>query len=241
MKILDHENIIKFHESFETFDNFIYVIELVKGDDLFKHVVDKEFLEETEASQILYKILQACHYLHIVGLVHRDLKPENIMVITDDSEEKLAMNIKIIDFGFSAYLEDLNEKSTCCGTLNYVAPEIYLSQKFSFSSDVFALGVILYFMIKGELPFNNEVPEILIGNIVNGNYSMDNDDHFLNVSTECKDLIKRMLEVDPEKRIKVLEALAHPFIQDRKTLETYKKKNRDCFDFNNFGNFHNKI
>lgn len=240
MSILDHENVIKFHESFETFDYQIYVIELVKGHDLFKHVVDKEFLEEVEASFIFNKILQAVDYLHIVGLVHRDLKPENIMVIVNGKSDAIAENIKIIDFGFAAYLEDLNSTSTPCGTLNYVAPEIYTTQKFSFQADSFALGVILYFMIKGELPFTSDVPEILIGNIVNGNYSLENDDHFLNVSNQCKDLIKQMLEIEPEKRITIREALNHPFIKDPKALEKYHKKNRIEFDFNNYANFHCK-
>lgn len=238
MKVLDHENIIKFHESFETFDYMIYVIELVRGVDLFKHVTDQEFLEEVEASFILRKVLEALSYLHAVGLIHRDLKPENIMAILDESDNRRAANIKIIDFGFAAYLEDLTPDMHACGTLNYVAPEIYGTQKYSFVSDVFAVGVILYFMVRGELPFNSDVQDILIGNICNGTYRMDEDDHFFNVSNECKDLIRRMLEVDPNKRASVLECLAHPFVQNPERLMPFKGKNRQAFDFDRFGQFH---
>ncbi len=238
MKVLDHENIIKFHESFETFDYIIYVIELVKGVDLFKHVTDQEFLEEVEVSFILRKILEALGYIHAVGLIHRDLKPENIMIILDETKGRQAGNIKIIDFGFSAYLEDLSQNMNACGTLNYVAPEIYQTQKYSFVSDVFAVGVILYFMIRGELPFNSDVQDILIGNICNGNYNMDEDDHFYNVSPDCKDLIRRMLETDPKKRASVLECLAHPFVQNPQKLVAFKGKNKQNFDFNGIGQFH---
>ena len=238
MKVLDHENIIKFHEAFTTFDYQIYVIEYVKGHDLFKHVVEKEFLEEVEASFIIKKILQALQYLHLVGLVHRDLKPENIMVVVDEKNSKKVKDIKLIDFGFSAYLEDVEKECTPCGTLNYVAPEVYMHQVYNMVTDVFAVGVILYFMVKGELPFNSDIPEILMNQIINGNYSMENDEHFLNVSPACKDLIAKMLETDPKKRITVLEALKHPFIQNVKSLEAYKEKNRsDQFDFNKIGHF----
>lgn len=237
MKVLDHENIIKFHESFETFDYIIYVIELVKGVDLFKHVTDQEFLEETEASFILRKMLDALAYLHAVGLIHRDLKPENIMVILDEGGAARATNIKIIDFGFAAYLEDLTEDMNACGTLNYVAPEIYQSQKYSFVSDVFAVGVILYFMIRGELPFNSDVQDILIGNIVNGDYKIDEDDHFLNISPDCKDLIRKMLETDPAKRASVLECLAHPFVQNPGRLAEFRGRNRQNFVFDRIGQF----
>lgn len=237
MRILDHENIIKFHESFETYDYMIYVIELVRGCDLFKFVTDQDYLEEREASFILKKVLSALSYIHMVGLVHRDLKPENIMVIADESNKNKALDIKIIDFGFAAYLEELTDKSTACGTLNYVAPEVYHTQKYQFVTDVFSVGVILYFMVRGELPFNSEVPDILVANICAGTYNMDNDDHFLNISDQCKDLIQKMLVVDPNQRITVIEALAHPFVSSPDQLPAIgtHKNAQNGFNFDIIG------
>ena len=256
MKILNHENIIKFHEAFFTFDYQIYVIELVKGHDLFSHVKEKDVLEEVEVSFIIEKILSTLNYLQLTGLVHRDLKPENIMIIYDERNKKRATNVKLIDFGFAAYLEDLkalyntdnkkkdimdaeiNKQDCICGTLFYIAPEVFLFHEYSFLTYIFSLGGIMYFMITGNLPFEHEIPDIIINNIIHGNLLTENEERFMRASPQAKDLMMKMLESDPKKRITVKEAMEHPFIKDPIALEDYKQNlKEESFDFKGLGNY----
>lgn len=243
MKVLNHPNLIRFHESFETLECYYYIIELVKGEDLFKYVSDRGFLEEEEASSLFEELAQGLLYLHSAGIVHRDMKPENVMVSSTQDEHLLQPtknnNIKIIDFGFSVYLQELKEHKTLCGTLNYTAPEIYNGLDYDYRADIFSLGVVLYFMVRGELPFHNDTQEILIKNIVEGDYPLENDEHFMNVSEHARDLIKRMLDTDPQTRISLQEVLAHPWITRRAELKPYFQRNKQhqTFDVGHFVNY----
>jgi len=104
--------------------------------------------------------------------VHRDLKPENIMIIKDQ-DKKFVKQIKIIDFGFSCYLKSLKEDVTVqalCGTPNYIAPELLRGEEFDFKIDSFALGVIMYLMLRGALPFDSPIPDEILNNTRNGDY-----------------------------------------------------------------------
>jgi serine/threonine protein kinase len=238
MKVLDHPNCISLHESFETLENLYYVIELVEGQDLYRYVNDRVYLEEIEASQILSQIFEAVGYLHSLGIIHRDLKPENVMLQLNNKDENKVDNVKLIDFGFAIYYEELKIKKTACGTLNYTAPEILSGEDYDYKCDCFSLGVITYYLIKGELPFHNDTHEILIKNIIEGNYPMEGDEFFFNVSPEAKDLIAKLLDTDPEKRISIAEAQQHPWITNRENLKKYYQKNKqDTFDVGNFVNF----
>lgn len=213
MKVLNHRNIVKFKEEFVTIEYLYYVIELVDGMDLFKYVSDKECLTEEEAGFIMGEILHAVKYLTNVGIVHRDLKPENIMLRMErNNGVKTPTEVKIIDFGFAMYIKELNAQGQCCGTINYVAPEIFMGKPYNFKTDIFSLGVILYFMLKGELPFAHPIKEMVIKNIIKGNYSLENDEFFLNVSAEAKDLINQMLKIKVSERIDIDGALDHPWI-----------------------------
>jgi serine/threonine protein kinase len=238
MKVLDHPNCIRLHESFETLEYLYYVIELVEGQDLYRYVNDRVYLEEIEASQIMSSIFSAVGYLHSLGIIHRDLKPENVMLQLDPKDENKIQNVKLIDFGFSIYYEELQLKKTACGTLNYTAPEILSGEDYDYKCDCFSLGVITYYLVKGELPFHNDTHEILIKNILEGNYPMEGDEFFFNVSEEGKDLISKLLETDPEKRISIAEAQQHPWITNRENLKRYYQRNKqDTFDVGNFVNF----
>lgn len=212
MKVLSHANIVKFKEEFVTHEFLYYVIELVDGMDLYQYINQSEHLTEGEAGFIMSEILQAVKYLSNCGIVHRDLKPENIMLKIDKEDpKKRATDVKIIDFGFAMYLKEAN-CSSCCGTINYVAPEIFSGRPYNAKTDIFSLGVILYFMIRGELPFAHPVKDVVIKNIVKGNYQMETDDFFMRVSPEAKDLIQKMLETKVADRIDINGCLDHPFI-----------------------------
>lgn len=212
MKVLNHPNIVRFKEEFVTYEYLYYVIELVDGMDLYQYISQQETLEEAEAATIMGEILQAVKYLNNVGIVHRDLKPENIMLRVDKSTQRQqAADVKIIDFGFAMYLKEANV-SSCCGTINYVAPEVFLGRPYNAKTDIFSLGVILFFMLRGELPFSHPVKEVVIKNIIKGNYNIDTDEFFLSVSDDAKDLIKGMLQTKVSDRLDIDACLEHPFI-----------------------------
>lgn len=149
IKVLHHPNIIRYYETYETKDTIYIVCEYLKDGQLFDYILDREFLEEEEASFIMEQLLSTVKYVHNLGLIHRDLKPENIMVEIDDepySKTKGAIKkVKLIDFGFACYMDDEAQMQEAVGTPNYVAPEIYLGE-YNQTSDIFSLGVILYFM-----------------------------------------------------------------------------------------------
>ena len=208
-------NIVKFKEEFVTIEYLYYVIELVEGMDLFKYVSENDYLGEEEAGFIMSEILLAVKYLNNVGIVHRDLKPENIMLKIDKNKPNArASEVKIIDFGFAIYVREAGVSVKGCGTYNYVAPEVFSQKPYTFKTDIFSLGVILYFMLKGELPFNHPIREIVVKNILKGTFNVDMavDEHFMNISEDAKDLIKKMLITKSVDRIDIDSTLEHPWI-----------------------------
>ena len=211
MKVLSHPNIVQFYESCETHNYYYYIIELVKGKDLFEYVLNKGFLSETETSMIIKSLLEALYQIHASGIIHRDLKPENIML--DLNKDNEILKVKIIDFGFAIFTDDVGD-GLICGTTNFMAPEILRGGKYGVESDLFSLGVIMYFLVSGELPFFSDEDYIVRKKTIEGDFVLD-DEFFCNVSAEAKDLIQRLLQNDPKERITAFEALEHDFILNK--------------------------
>ena len=231
LSVLHHQNIVRLYNTIETQKNYFHIFEMINGDDLYTYVTGKNFLDEYEASWIMKNLFDALECVHSRGIIHRDLKPENIMLeFKGDQITKL----KLIDFGLSCFQQDRKAMETKCGTLNYTAPEILTGKEFDPRVDVFALGVIMYFMIRGSLPFYNDDQFIVAKKTVDGDYEMEEDSFFDNVSEGCKELIKGLLETDPEKRITLVDALAHDWIDKGETLKNIKNKNRTHFDLNKY-------
>jgi calcium-dependent protein kinase len=213
---LHHPNIVRYYETYETM-NFIYIIaELIGDGDLFDYIIRMQYLEEQEASLIMHQLLSTLIYLHNCGIIHRDLKPENILIVKkkgkdpqpEDHEE--VEYIKLIDFGFAILMEEGEKLGEACGTPNYVAPEVYQGN-YDKKSDIFSAGCIMYLMLRGLLPFDSVTTDIIVRKTMRGDYSM-NDTHWMNISPEAQDLCKKLLEPNPDKRITLYEALAHPWI-----------------------------
>ncbi|CAD8065720.1 unnamed protein product [Paramecium sonneborni] len=222
MKLLNHSCIIRFVEIIETKTHLNIITEVVRDGDLFDYITNNENLNEQEASLIMSQLFDTINYVHSVGIVHRDLKPENIMIVLDQTT-KIVKHVKIIDFGFANFLTNIQNKEgeALCGTTNYLAPETLSQKRIDFKVDNFALGVILYFLLSGFLPFDAPFPEDIIKNILDSNYDLS-DSFWQKISETAKDLITKLLNKDPDERISLDEALNHPWIKNRSTLQTKK-------------------
>lgn len=229
LKRLKHQNIARLYQVFETNTVIYLVLEYCAGGELFDYIVSKSKLEETESAQIIYDLMRVLDFIHINGFAHRDLKPENVLF--DDKHQ-----IKLIDFGLAANCSAdnlatnrnqpaMDQLSTCCGSVTYAAPEVISGSIYSGTAvDVWSAGVMLYALLVGQLPFNdNSIPK-LYQKIQNGVKALPS---FL--STDASNLIRRMLMVDPKQRITVREVIQHPWLRNR--TSTFSRINRRL-DFN---------
>lgn len=207
LETCDHPNIVQMEEVFDTDDKFYMVMEPMHGGELFDRIADKEKYDEEEARSCTTSILQAIKYCHAQNVVHRDLKPENLLYKSTDADSIL----KLADFGLASILSEGSLMKTACGTPGYVAPEILKSEQYGPGVDVWSIGVILYILLCGFPPFYEESNPALFRLIKQGIYDFP-PKYWNGIDDGAIDLIKRMLTVDPAKRITIDEALEHPWI-----------------------------
>ncbi|XP_067848170.1 ribosomal protein S6 kinase alpha-5 [Heptranchias perlo] len=218
-----HPNIVKLHDIYHDQLHTFLVMELLKGGELLERIRKKKHFSETEASHIMRKLVSAVSHMHDVGVVHRDLKPENLLY-TDDSD---STEIKIIDFGFARLKPPDNQPlKTPCFTLHYAAPELLKDDGYDESCDLWSLGVILYTMLSGKVPFQCEEKtltstsaEEIMKKIKQGDFSFEGE-AWRNVSQEAKELIQGLLTVDPNKRIKMSSLRFNEWLQDSSQLSS---------------------
>ena len=207
LKKLDHPNIIKLYEVYETEKTIYLVTEVCDGGELFYMIVEKKFLSEAQTAIIMRQIFSAIAYLHTHNICHRDLKPENILLKEKDNIQ----SIKLIDFGIAKVFKEKEFENQPKGTTMYLAPEV-ISGKYGKEVDNWACGVILYILLCGRPPFfGKDVPAILLS-IKKGFYSLDREP-FQKSSNEAKDLISKLLVKDPSKRYTALKAYDHPWVK----------------------------
>ncbi|KAJ3451287.1 protein kinase [Anaeramoeba flamelloides] len=198
---LDHPNIIRFFDFVETKTSWLIVQEYSNGGELFDYLVQNKKLKETVARKYFGQLLEGIEYCHNYNIVHRDLKLENLLLDSD-------LNLKIIDFGFSNFEKKDELLKTFCGSPSYSAPEILNRQQYSgFKIDIWSMGVILYILLVGKHPFVENNTKIMFEKIKIGKYNLPN---FL--SEEAKDLLKKMLCVNPEERISISEITKHKWV-----------------------------
>jgi serine/threonine protein kinase len=223
-----HENVIYIKEVFETKRIIYMVLELVEGGELFNHIVNNQRLSEPEARYLFRQIVEGVHHLHSRGIVHRDLKPENLLLAhrkgpaPPGAAPTSPFIVKISDFGLSKVLgfDKMSQKmGTVCGTPQYLAPEVIMhaSTKEGYQAhiDMWALGVILFVMLCGYAPFDDSNQASLFDQIRKGQYTFD-ERYWSNISAEAKDLVTRLMCVDPTKRISSADALQHPWLRKDK-------------------------
>ena len=205
LKTFNHINIISLYEIIETEMNYYIIMEYAEN-ELFSYIVENNYLDEETASFFFIQIIFSIEYIHKKKkIAHRDLKPENIL-LTNNNEI-----IKIIDFGLAnIYKNKKNELlETSCGSPCYAAPEMILGKKYyGIDVDIWSSGIVLFAMVSGFLPFEDDDNENIYRKVVLGKFDLP--DH---LSFECKDLINKILIGNPKKRIKINDIKKHKFLQ----------------------------
>ncbi|SCU97829.1 LAFA_0G13564g1_1 [Lachancea sp. 'fantastica'] len=207
---LDHPNIVKFRDWFESKDKFYIVIQLATGGELFDRILEKGKFTEGDATTIVYQILKAVEYLHSRNIVHRDLKPENLLYLTKEADSPLVLS----DFGIARELnsdEELIRKAA--GSMGYVAPEVLTTEGHGKPCDVWSLGVVTYTLLCGYSPFVAESAEGFLEECTSGRYPVTfHKPYWSSISEEAQDFILQALTVDPFQRPTAVQLLQHPWI-----------------------------
>ncbi|CUS20637.1 LAQU0S01e11188g1_1 [Lachancea quebecensis] len=202
MKLISHPNVMGLYEVWENKLELFLVLEYVDGGELFDYLVSRGRLSEKEAIHYFRQIIEGTAYCHSFNICHRDLKPENLLL------DKKNKRIKIADFGMAALQTSNKLLETSCGSPHYASPEIVMGKTYNGGpSDVWSCGIILFALLTGHLPFNDDNIKRLLLKVQAGKYQMPQA-----ISPEAQDLISRILVVDPEKRITINDILLHPLI-----------------------------
>ena len=254
MRKLNHYNIVKLYQIVETKLTIYLIQENVQGKEFMEYLNKKGKLKEVEACKFFHQIISGLEYIHQCGIAHRDFKPENILITNDETV------LKIIDFGLSNMYKNNELLKTACGSPCYAPPEMIKEESYDGAkSDIWSSGIILYLMLCGKLPFYHEQNEIMYEKILSGKFEHPNY-----LSDNAKDILDKIIEVDPKKRLNFEEIKSHPWFNiidknylihkginvnediipvDEEIIQNMEKIgfNKMEVRFNIIKNFHNKI
>jgi serine/threonine protein kinase len=202
LKQVNNPNIVKLYEIIETQKQLYLIMEYASGGELFDYIVARTRLKEQQACLFLQQILAGVEYLQLIRVVHRDLKPENLLL---DNKN----NIKIVDFGLSNLYKHEETLKTACGSPCYAAPEMIAGKRYHGAQvDIWSCGVILFAMVNGYLPFEDPNTSSLYKKIIAGDFKCGSW-----VSPEVHDLLKGILNTNPESRLTIDKIRAHKWFQ----------------------------
>ncbi|XP_074846358.1 ribosomal protein S6 kinase alpha-2 isoform X2 [Carettochelys insculpta] len=222
-----HPNIITLKDVYDDGKYVYLVMELMRGGELLDRILRQKCFSEREASAVLCTITKTVDYLHSQGVVHRDLKPSNILYMDESGNPD---SIRICDFGFAKQLRAENGLlMTPCYTANFVAPEVLKRQGYDAACDIWSLGILLYTMLAGFTPFANgpdDTPEEILARIGSGKYALTGG-NWDSVSDAAKDIVSKMLHVDPHQRLTAIQVLRHPWIVNREYLSQNQLSRQD--------------
>ncbi|OXB76577.1 UNVERIFIED_CONTAM: hypothetical protein H355_011197 [Colinus virginianus] len=222
-----HPNIITLKDVYDDGKYVYLVMELMRGGELLDRILQQKCFSEREASAVLCTITRTVDYLHSQGVVHRDLKPSNILYMDESGNPD---SIRICDFGFAKQLRAENGLlMTPCYTANFVAPEVLKRQGYDAACDIWSLGILLYTMLAGFTPFANgpdDTPEEILARIGSGKYALTGG-NWDSVSDNAKDIVSKMLHVDPHQRLTAVQVLRHPWIVNREYLSQNQLSRQD--------------
>lgn len=201
MKLIDHPHVLGLSDVYENKKYLYLVLEHVSGGELFDYLVKKGRLTPKEARRFFRQIISALDFCHSHSICHRDLKPENLLL-----DEK--NNIKVADFGMASLQPQGSMLETSCGSPHYACPEVIRGEKYDGRrADVWSCGVILYALLVGALPFDDDNLRQLLEKVKRGVFHIP---HF--VPPDCQSLLRGMIEVNPEKRLTLSEINKHPWV-----------------------------
>ena len=223
---MDNQNVIKVFKIYEKENCFSIIMEYCEGGELFNYIVKKQRLSEEESSYFFYQIINGIEYIHSKGIAHRDLKPENLLI----GKNKI---LKIIDFGLSNFYDGQKRLQTPCGSPCYASPEMVKGKKYDgFNIDIWAIGIILFAMLCGYLPFEDDENDndVLFNQIIRNKIEYP---YFL--SELSLDILKKILVSDPLKRITIEEIKEHEFYLKGERIynEKFQKKENNNEKINN--------
>nr|XP_004651141.1 ribosomal protein S6 kinase alpha-2 isoform X3 [Jaculus jaculus] len=223
-----HPNIITLKDVYDDGKYVYLVMELMRGGELLDRILRQRCFSEREASDVLCTIARTMDYLHSQGVVHRDLKPSNILYMDESGNPE---SIRICDFGFAKQLRAENGLlMTPCYTANFVAPEVLKRQGYDAACDIWSLGILLYTMLAGFTPFANgpdDTPEEILARIGSGQYALSGG-NWDSVSDAAKDVVSKMLHVDPQQRLTAMQVLEHPWAVHRERLSRNQLSRQDA-------------
>ncbi|KAJ2386891.1 hypothetical protein GGI05_004245 [Coemansia sp. RSA 2603] len=213
-----HANIVRVHDVVETPRHVYIFMPLLRGGDLFDYIFEQERLEEDEARFITYQVLLALKYLHDSGIAHRDLKPENTLLVSKSAYS----HVMLTDFGMAKAAGQQELMKTMCGTFQYIAPEMLapgarpgdaLETGYTSAVDCWSLGVMVYAMVSGMLPFSDDAgnPRVLFSQILSGHVDFSAP-CWDTLSLECRSFVYSLLRIKPKTRMDVDGAFKHPWI-----------------------------
>ncbi|XP_061537009.1 MAP/microtubule affinity-regulating kinase 4 isoform X3 [Phycodurus eques] len=222
MKTLNHPNIVQLFEVIETEKTLYLIMEYASGGEVFDYLVAHGRMKEKEARGKFRQIVSAVHYCHQKNIVHRDLKAENLLLDANS-------NIKIADFGFSNEFMAGNKLDTFCGSPPYAAPELFQGKKYDGPEvDIWSLGVILYTLVSGSLPFDGQNLKELRERVLRGKYRVP-----FYMSTDCEGILRRFLVLNPSKRCSLEQIMKDKWLNvsyDGEELKPHKEPEEDFDD-----------
>ncbi|XP_047194684.1 calcium/calmodulin-dependent protein kinase type II delta 1 chain isoform X18 [Hippoglossus stenolepis] len=225
-RLLKHPNIVRLHESISEEGFHYLVFDLVTGGELFEDIVAREYYSEADASHCIQQILESVNHCHVNGIVHRDLKPENLLL----ASKLKGAAVKLADFGLAIEVQgDQQAWFGFAGTPGYLSPEVLRKDPYGKPVDMWACGVILYILLVGYPPFWDEDQHRLYQQIKAGAYDFPSPE-WDTVTPEAKDLINKMLTINPAKRVTATDALKHPWICQRSTVASmmHRQETVEC-------------
>eukprot|EP00741_Cyanophora_paradoxa_P006671 tig00001030_g6452.t1 len=204
---VQHPHIVSLYDVYQSKEKLYLVMELLTGGELYDRIVEKGSFTEKDASKVIATIGRAIKLLHDLGIAHRDLKPENLLYATEGPDAE----IKLTDFGLSKMFKEDQAMKTICGSPLYVAPEVLASKGYDLAVDLWSLGVILYVLLCGFPPFYSDNEAVLFKQIMKGEFDFP-DPEWTEITPAAKELVRKLLEVDPKKRLTADQMLKHPWI-----------------------------
>lgn len=218
MKSVNHANIVNTVDIFDSPSQLYIVLEFMAGGELFDVIAEAGSFSEQQAAQVTRDVIKGVQYLHMHDIVHRDIKPENVLCVS----KQWPLQVKLADFGLADFSVDgeINEQQqSMIGTPGYVAPEVVKREKYGPPVDMWAVGVLLYIMLSGKMPFYGRDDNACLRMIASGKYVMP-DREWSKISADAISLVKGLLQLNPDKRLTANAALQHKWLVDANHLST---------------------